>query len=214
MFEPDERCHLALGTLVEAYPGQVRLEKTAVTADCDGTITFHVAGAAGLSGLSRSPFAPDLKTVDVGAATLARYVARNGLFDVDFIKIDAEGHDLAILGSIDFDKVAPRLIMVEFGDQFATQDRKTIEAALEGMRGKGYRACVVCGRALGQFERHEWRTNLLAIGIDTIPSVPDGLPLFGNILLFRSDDCDFLPSLCDWLEQGEDRARRDLLPLS
>jgi hypothetical protein len=151
-------------------------------------------------------------TVDVGAAGLARYVARNGLFDVDFIKIDAEGHDLAILESLDFGAVAPRMIMVEFGDQFAAQDRAAVEAALHDMRPKGYRACVVCARPLGRFDRQEWQTSLLAIGIDAVPSLPDGLPLMGNILFFRRDDADFLPSLCDWLDQSGHWKGSDLPP--
>jgi FkbM family methyltransferase len=212
MFEPDERCHPTLGALVDAYPGQLRLQKSAVTAGRDGTTTFHLAGSVGLSGLSHSPYAPDLMTVDVGAAGLARYIARNGLFDVDFIKIDAEGHDLAILESLDFGAVAPRMIMVEFGDQFAAQDRAAVEAALHDMRPKGYRACVVCARPLGRFDRQEWQTSLLAIGIDAVPSLPDGLPLMGNILFFRRDDADFLPSLCDWLDQSGHWKGSDLPP--
>jgi hypothetical protein len=69
------------------------------------------------------------------------------------------------------------------------------------MRGHGYRACVVCLHALGKFERPEWGTRLLAIGVDTVPSLNDNEKLFGNILFFRDGDRDFLPSLCDWLER-------------
>jgi hypothetical protein len=182
-----------------------------VTADRNGSIQFHVAGAAGLSGLSRSPFAADVGIVEVRAIALADYIAANGLFDVDFIKIDAEGHDLSILNAIDFGKVAPRLVMVEFGDEFAGQDRASIEAVLRNIRSRGYRACVVCSRALGQFERHEWRTSLLAIGIDAVPELSAEFRLFGNILFFREDDDDFLPSLCGWLEQPNDWKQRGLV---
>src|SRR5262249_9098111 len=160
----------------------------------------------------RSPFAADVVTVNLSAIALASYVARNGLFDVDFIKIDAEGHDLAILDGIDFAKIAPRLVMVEFGDTFAGQDRATIEGAIRRLRGRGYRACTVCLRALGDMARHDWRTDLLAIGVDAIPALPAGAALFGNILFFRADDGDFLPSLCDWLEQFGERKRRGLSP--
>jgi FkbM family methyltransferase len=213
MFEPDQRCHATLAAIAEAHPGQVRIEQAVVTADRDGSVPFHVAGAPGLSGMSRSPFAADLAVLDVRALALAPYIARNGLFDVDFIKIDAEGHDLAILEGIDFEAVAPRLIMVEFGDVFAGQDRAAIEAALLRMRGRRYRACVVCLRALGDMARHQWQTNLLAIAIDATPALPVGTSLFGNILFFRDDDCEFLPSVCDWLEQFEDRRQRGLARL-
>ncbi|MGP0089945.1 MAG: FkbM family methyltransferase [Xanthobacteraceae bacterium] len=201
MFEPDERCRPQLASLLDAFPGQVRHESKAVTADLDGSVTFHVAALPGLSGMSNSPFADDLKTMEVPAVSLAKYIARNGLFDVDFIKIDAEGYDFDILNGIAFDKVAPRLIMVEFGDQFPGQDRAAVDAQLRRMQQRGYRAAVFCARALGQFERQEWGTGLLAVGIDAVPATPQGLPIFGNILFFPDHDREFAPSLCDWLER-------------
>jgi FkbM family methyltransferase len=213
MFEPDPRCHPTLAALADKHAGQVRIEAAAVTGDHDGSVLFHIAGAPGLSGLSRSPFAADLATHEVPARAIAPYIARNGLFDVDFVKIDAEGHDFAILDGLDFGRIAPRLIMVEFGDQFAGQDRAALESAAQRMKGRGYRACVVCLRALGDFARQQWGTGLLGIGIDTVPVLPDGASLFGNILFFRADDADFVPSLCDWLEQSGDRKRRGLAPL-
>jgi FkbM family methyltransferase len=213
MFEPDQRCHPTLAALAEAHPGQVRIEHAAVTAARDGSVQFHIAAAPGLSGMSRSPFAADLTTLDVRALALAPYIARNGLSDVDFVKIDAEGHDMAILDSVDLGRIAPRLVMVEFGDQFAGQDRAAIAAVVDRMQSRAYRACVVCLRALGDLARHQWETDLLAIGIDSVPALPAGAPLFGNILFFRKDDGDFLPSLCDWLDQFGDRKLRGLSPL-
>lgn len=201
MFEPDERCRPQLASLTQAFPGQARHEMMAVTGDRDGSVRFHVANLPGLSGMSKSPFAADLKTVEVPAVALAGYITRNGLLDVDFIKIDAEGHDFDILDGIDFNKVAPRLVMVEFGEPFPGQDRGSVETQLQQMRRRGYRAAVICLRAVGQFERHEWQTRLLAIGIDAVPIIPPGLPIFGNILFFREHDLEFVPSLHDWLER-------------
>jgi FkbM family methyltransferase len=202
LFEPDPRCQQQLAALVTAHSGKARLEASAVAVGCGGTTAFHLASLLGLSGLSSSPYAADIATVNVPAIDLPVYLAGSGLVDVDFIKIDVEGHDFAVLQSIEFDKVAPRLVMVEFGDQFAGQDRDTIGALLRHMRGVGYRACVVCLHALGRFERHEWQTRLLAIGIDVVPVLPAGARSFGNILFFQDDDSDFLPSLHDWLQQA------------
>jgi FkbM family methyltransferase len=210
LFEADERCHKPLAALVETHRGRVRLEKAAVTPDHDGSIAFHLAGIPGLSGLTRSPFVNETQTVDVRSVALARYIAAKGLFDLDFINIDAAGHDFAILNSIDFQKVTPRLVMVGFAEEFAGEDRTAIEAALRGMRARGYRACVVCLQTFGHFKRHDWPKNLLAIGIDAVPQVPPGSSVFGNVLFFREDDRDFLPSLCDWLEQPLDWERRGL----
>jgi len=212
MFEPDPRCHPQLLALLQSHPGQARLEKAAATPDANGSIRFHIAALPGLSGLSRSPFAEDLTTVEVEALAVAPYIAGHGLFDLDFIKIDAEGQDFLILRGIDFTAVSPRLVMVEFGEQFAGQDCARIAAELAYMRERNYRACVVCLSARGRFEQHDWRTRLAAIGIDTIPEeLPQG-PVFGNVLFFRAEDGDFLPSLCDYLERGatvrESRSRK------
>jgi hypothetical protein len=42
--------------------------------------------------------------------------------------------------------------------------------------------------------------------------LPAEFPLFGNVLFFREDDRNFLPSLSDWLEQPIDWERRGLVP--
>jgi FkbM family methyltransferase len=200
MFEPDPRCQQQLAALVAAHAGQARLEAAAVTVDRRERASFHLASLPGLSGLSRSPYAADMAMIDVPAVDLAAYMAGNGLHDVDFIKIDVEGHDFAVLRGIEFAKVAPRLVMVEFGEQFAGQDRNATTALLRHMRGVGYRACVVCMHALGRFELHQWQTRLLAIGVDSVPILPGGAKLLGNIVFFKDDDRDLLPSLLDWLE--------------
>lgn len=202
LFEPDTRCHQQLAALVKMHAGRAQLELAAATPGQDSTVSFHLASLPGLSGLTKSPYAPDIEIITVPSLALAPYIAGKGLADVDFIKIDAEGHDLDILHGLDFSKIGPRLIMVEFGDQFAGQDRDAIAATLRDMRGHGYRACIVCLLALGKFERHEWATRLLTIAVDDVPSVSGDERLFGNILFFREDDHDFLPSLHDYLEHS------------
>jgi FkbM family methyltransferase len=208
MFEPDERCEQALAALVEAHSGQARFEKAAVTADRDGSVRFHLARIPGLSGLSKSPVVGDVQISKVRSVALARYIAAKGLFDMDFINIDAQGDGFAILKAIDFKAVTPRLVMASFGDQFADQDRASIDRTLQDMRTQGYRACVVCLGVLPPFQRQDWPKRMLAIGIDVVPQLPAGDPLFGNILFFREADRDFLPSLCDWLEQPFDWEQR------
>jgi len=100
--------------------------------------------------------------------------------------------------------------MLGFGEEFADQDLASIERTLQRMRQQGYRACVVCLRAFGQFKRHELPKSLLAIEIDAVPSLPAGFPLFGVILFFRADDDVFLPSFLDWLERPGDWEERGL----
>jgi FkbM family methyltransferase len=213
MFEPDPRCRQQLTALAAAHAGRARLEAAAVAVGGGKTASFHLAAVPGLSGLSTSPYAADVATIDVPTIDLSPYMAANGWCDVDFIKIDVEGHDFTVLRAIDFARTAPRLVMTEFGDQFAGQDRAAVGELLRHMRGAGYRACVVCLHALGRFELHQWQTRLLAIGVDDVPALSAGTRLFGNIVFFRENESDLLPSVLDWLEharkwQGGYRASR------
>jgi FkbM family methyltransferase len=200
MFEPDPRCRQQLAALAAAHAGRARVEAAAVAVERGATTSFHLASLPGLSGLSTSPYAADVATIDVPTVNLAAYMAANGLLDADFIKIDVEGHDFTVLRALDFASIAPRLVMVEFGDQFADQDRDALDRLLRHMRDAGYRACVVCLHALGRFELHQWQTRLRAIGVDSVPVLPAGARLFGNIVFFRDDERDLLPSVLDWLE--------------
>ncbi len=200
MFEPDPRCHEQIARLTAAFPEHARLEKSAVSTDGRKSVTFHLANTPGLSGLSQSPFQGDAATIEVPAIALSAYVAREGLQDVGFIKIDAEGHDLAILDSLDFTTLQPRLVMVEFGEHFSGQRRSDVTAAIARMNALGYGACVVCLRPANAFAEQDWRTQLYAITVDALPATDAGTQLMGNILFFPRHDAVFLPSLLAWLE--------------
>jgi FkbM family methyltransferase len=200
MFEPDPRCHEQIARLTAAFPVQARLEKCAVATDGRQTVTFHLANAPGLSGLSQSPFQGDAAIIEVPAIALSAYVAREGLHDVRFIKIDAEGYDLAILDSLDFKTLRPRLVMVEFGEHFPGQGRAEVTAAMARMDAQGYGACVVCLRPAHAFADQDWRTQLHAITVDRLPAAESGTTLMGNILFFPRNDAVFLPSVLGWLE--------------
>ncbi len=66
----------------------------------------------------------------VPARTLTSLLDEAGVTDVDFLSIDAEGHDLEVLRGLDFERFQPQLIVVEYGNQ-----RDAIQALLEK---KGY----------------------------------------------------------------------------
>ena len=200
MFEPDPRCQPRLQKLLSLYPRTAHLTTAAVVSTAAETVRFHVARTPGLSGLNVSPYDADEDVRDVPAINLMDYLKARDVGDIRFVKIDAEGHDLTILTSIDFAAIRPTLVMVEYGEDFEGQTRQSIDAALHHMRAHGYTACVFCLRATGDFKRQEWRTELAAIGIGTLPAeIPPG-QLFGNILFYRADDAEFLPALANVLQ--------------
>lgn len=48
--------------------------------------------------------------------TLQSLLEENKIFDVDLLAIDVEGHDFEVISSLDFDRVKPKLIVIEMHD--------------------------------------------------------------------------------------------------
>ena len=57
--------------------------------------------------------ADEIEAVDVECLTIDDVLDRAGMETVDLVQVDAEGHDYAILRSIDLERVAPRIIRFE-----------------------------------------------------------------------------------------------------
>ncbi|QDV79506.1 FkbM family methyltransferase [Botrimarina mediterranea] len=55
----------------------------------------------------------EIEVVDVECLTINDVLDRAGMESVDLVQVDAEGHDYAILRSIDLERVAPRVIRFE-----------------------------------------------------------------------------------------------------
>jgi FkbM family methyltransferase len=94
-FEPDSR---AFARLTEALDGSsASLSKTALS-DRQGTSLFHVvAPAAGTNSLYPVPGATETAREKVATTTLDSYAEQSGIARFALVKIDAEGHDLAVL---------------------------------------------------------------------------------------------------------------------
>ncbi len=67
-------------------------------------------------------------SVDVPAQTLSGALEEAGLTDIDVIVLDIEGHELDVLAGLDFERHAPRYLLVEVLDR-ATQ-QPALDAAL------------------------------------------------------------------------------------
>jgi FkbM family methyltransferase len=95
VFEPDS---LAFAQLTKALDGtQARISKTAVS-DRPGTSLLHVvAPGAGRNSLYPVPGTSKTTPEKVGTITLDSYAEQRGVARFALVKIDAEGHDLAVL---------------------------------------------------------------------------------------------------------------------
>ena len=94
-FEPDSRAFAQLTEALEGTP--TRLSRTALS-DREGISLFHVvAPAAGRNSLYPVPGANKTTPEKVATITLDSYAAQSGVARFALVKIDAEGHDLAVL---------------------------------------------------------------------------------------------------------------------
>jgi FkbM family methyltransferase len=94
-FEPDSG---AFARLAEAFGGMpASLSRTALS-DREGTSLFHVVGpAAGRNSLYPVPGVGRVPQETVVTTTLDSYAERSGITRFALVKVDAEGHDLAVL---------------------------------------------------------------------------------------------------------------------
>jgi hypothetical protein len=113
---------------------------------------------------------------------------------LDFLKIDTEGWDFDVLRSHDFERLPPRLAMVEFGTEFERQNMGAIAAAIDGMASRGYGALVFSYDDDGNFRRQVWRYRLIALRLGAAQARADGQSA-GNILFFRRGDALFLATV-------------------
>jgi FkbM family methyltransferase len=194
LFEPDPACQHSLQRLVAAYGSRVRLFPFAADAQDRESAPFVQNVTPGLSGLSPSPFGTTRSTFDVRTVRLDTFLVSKGLSRVDFLKIDTEGNDFAVLESHDFSRLPPALVFVEFAYFFAGQDPSAVRGAVSAMRGRGYRAVIFEYNDDGNFKRGNWNHRLVAIHFDSeaIPTRPEA---FGNILFYREDDRHLLSTL-------------------
>ena len=121
----------------------------AAVSDVPGTVKMYRSRAFGLEttideaaarrAFGSRPDGADCETVEVPARTLAEIVAASPFHaeKIDLVSIDAEGHDFAVLRSLDLDVRQPDVIIVEESD-------RDIDAILRGemyayLHGRDYR---------------------------------------------------------------------------
>ena len=137
-FEPDPRAFAQLAQALEGTPASLN---TVALSDRPGAAPFHVvAPAAGTNSLHAAPGAT-LTRESVRTDTLDSYADWSGVARFALVKIDAEGHDLAVLRGARALLAAHRVAVVQFEYNhrwvFA---RSFLRDAFEFLAGLGYQA--------------------------------------------------------------------------
>jgi len=138
--------------------------------------------STGISGLNA--FHPSHRPAGTVEVTTLAVVARElNLTSVDFLKIDVEGHDFAVLRGVPWDELAPDVIECEFEDAKTLALGHSWRDIAAYLREHGYAVYVSEWHPIIRYGiRHDWR-RLVPLG--TEPDVhPDA---WGNLLAFRTD---------------------------
>jgi FkbM family methyltransferase len=199
LFEPNPDTREVLNRNTAGYRDSCRIHAAAVSSSGEREMTFHKSKVAGCSGLDNSPFAQTEALIRVPCIGLAQFCAEQNINSLDFIKVDAEGFDFDVLESLDFDKVSPRLILVEYGTHFPSQSVETINAAIQRMADRSYGCIIFNYEDDGNFALGSWIYRLTEIFIDeSVPNLERNM--FGNIVFYREGDTEFLLNLFSLLD--------------
>ena len=194
LMEQDPACNEHMIDLRAEFSGQLEYFITAVSDVHGEMISFHQADT-GLSGLGTSPYCNDHQTLSVLSVRLDKFIAEMGISAIDVLKIDAEGYDFIALDSMGWDHLPPihwpRLIMLEFGSNFAPQPLTTITAKIAEMAARGYGALVFSYDDDGNFAHKIWQHRLIDLTVDAPVCNKAGIAS-GNIIFYRADNTAFL----------------------
>ena len=194
LLEPDPAAREVLVRSLAGYVAQIRVHAIAAGRQSADAVEFHQSAIQGLSGLGESPFGATVSVLHVPSVTLEDFLAQREITDVDFLKIDAEGYDFDVLESLDFHRVKPELVLIEYGAHFARQTPAAVNAAIANMAARGYGALVFGYADDGNFKRARWIYRLTELWVDP-PTVTQDEASFGNILFYPARNTRLLITL-------------------
>lgn len=94
----------------------------------------------------------------VSVTTLAACAVEKGLGRIDFLKVDAEGHDLNVLKGVPWDRIQPGVVVCEFDEGKGRALFQGYEALSEFLVGHGYLIVVSEWEPIVEYGlSHRWR---------------------------------------------------------
>lgn len=126
----------------------------AVVSDVAGIVSMHVWGGIGDNNslyerrlFQRKSGKPQV--VEVPAVRLDEYITKNNIGHIDLLKVDVEGHDLAVLRSAGkyLDPSYISYIQFEYGNAYV-ESKSYLLDAYQLLEGRGYRICKILPKHL------------------------------------------------------------------
>ena len=114
--------------------------------------------------------------------SVAEIVSENALKSIDFLKIDVEGHELAVLNGVPWDRIRPDAIECEFEESKTAALGFTYRELADKLVGLGYTVYVSEWHPILRYgQRHDW-CRLTRYPADLLSP-----QAWGNILAFKVD---------------------------
>ena len=179
-FEPDPANRAKLVNRIKGKPNVI-LSEEAVSDTSGQEVAFYASDeSSGISGLSA--FRDTHREVArVRTVTLNDVVARHGIDTIDFLKIDVEGFEMAVLRGLDFDRLAPAVVLAEYEDDKTRPLGYDVHDLCRFLTGRGYTVYVSEWHPIERYGvKHSFRR---------IQRYPCAIPSesWGNLIGFRSD---------------------------
>ena len=180
-FEPDAANRKRL---IARYDGQdtVHIDPRAVSDEVARSVPFFSSTVStGISSLA--PFHATHRESDrVDVTTIGAIAQEQGIARVDFLKIDVEGLDLAVLKGVPWNDLKPDVIECEFEDTKTVPMGHTWRDIAAYLHANGYTVYVSEWHPVLRYGmRHDWRRVVELDGAE-IPS-----DAWGNLLAFTTD---------------------------
>jgi len=179
-FEPDPQNRQKLNERVKNRSNVCVINK-AVSDNVKSNVAFYSSDVStGISGLTAFHESHE-ESVRIETTTLDKFISEHGLTEVDFLKIDVEGHEMDVLNGLDFDKIKPRAIVAEFEDDKTRAHGYLMPDLARRFEDAGYVVFVSEWHPIERYGiKHSWN-RMRRYPCDTSPTV------WGNLVAFLTE---------------------------
>jgi FkbM family methyltransferase len=176
-FEPDPHNRQKLHERVKNR-SNVRVINKAVSAEAKTNVAFYSSNVStGISGLTAFHESHE-ESARIDSTTLDIFVSEYQLQEVDFLKIDVEGHEMDVLNGLDFGKIKPRAIVAEFEDEKTKMHGYRMPDLARHLEDAGYVVFVSEWHPIERYGiKHSWK-KMRRYPCDTPPTA------WGNLVAF------------------------------